>query len=205
MLSFAPRKPVDADTPSSAASPPAETGPVIDVARARMALARRRSGPQPHVGPIRLALARIEDALIAIDAIRAALNEAGEHVAAADAARDPVRWAILAERYDDLRHAVTEASGASEKAPDCLTAHSRARLEVALDPFGRSRHVVRGMDLSAGVAGLDLPPPVEAFNAADERARVTAALAAAHVKLDRATALLLDDAAVLTNAANSGA
>jgi hypothetical protein len=198
MLSFARRKP-DLTLVPSTAEPEPEL--VIDVARARLALARKGRHAGPQAPAIRIALASIEDALIAIDAIRAALDEAGELTIEALAARDEARRALYAERYDDLRHAITEASGATTKAADCLTAHARARLEVILDPAGRSRHVVRGCDLSSGSEGLDLPPPLEAFAADEEIEQARGSIAAAFARLDRAAQIFLDDASALTAAA----
>ncbi len=72
MLNFSRRK-TDAAPPPSAAPEPEL---VIDVARARLALARKGRAAGPQAPAIRLALAAIEDALIAADAIRAALDEA---------------------------------------------------------------------------------------------------------------------------------
>ncbi len=72
---------------------------------------------------------------------------------------------------------------------------------MALDPTGRSRHIVRGADLSTGAQGLDLPPPLEAFAADDEIRAVQAALASALHRLDRATQIFLDDAGAITAAA----
>lgn len=198
MLSFARRKPELTVVPS-VAEPEPEL--VIDVARARLALARKGRSAGPQAPAIRTALGAIEDALIAIDAIRAALDEAGELTGEALAVTDEARRALYAERYDDLRHAITEASGATVKAPDCLTAHARARLEVLLDPAGRSRHVVRGCDLSSGSEGLELPPPLEAFASNEEIESARSAIAAAFARLDRATQIFLDDAGALTAAA----
>lgn len=174
---------------------------VIDVARARLALARKGRHAGPQAPAIRLALGAIEDALISVDAIRAALDEAFEltHEALGDA--EEGRRALYAERYDDLRRAINEACGASAPQPDCLTAHAKARLEVVLDPTGRSRHVVRGADLSAGAQGLDLPPPLGAFAQDDEIAAVRTAIGAALHRLDRAAQIFLDDASALTAAA----
>jgi hypothetical protein len=174
---------------------------VIDVARARLALARKGRNAGPQAPAIRLALGAIEDALISVDAIRAALDEAAELTEEALAIADEGRRALCAERYDDLRRAINEACGASAPEGDCLTAHSKARLEVTLDPSGRSRHVVRGTDLSTGAQGLDLPPPLEAFAADDEIRAVQASIAVALQRLDRATQIFLDDAGALTAAA----
>ena len=80
----------------------------------------------------------------------------------------------------------------------CLTAHAKARLEVTLDPKGRSRHVVRGCDLSTGEQGLDLPPALEAFATDEEIASAEAAIAGAVARLDRAAQIFLDDAGALT-------
>jgi hypothetical protein len=198
MLSFARRKPALTVVP---ATPEPEPELVIDVARARLALARKGRSAGPQAQGIRVALGAIEDALIAIDAIRAALDEAAELAGEALDAGDEARRALYAERYDDLRHAITEASGATTKAPDCLTAHARARLEVILDPVGRSRHVVRGCDLSSGSEGLDLPPPLEAFAADEEIEQARGAIGAAFARLDRAAQIFLDDAGALTAAA----
>lgn len=195
MLTFARRKPELAAVP---AAPEPAPELVIDVARARMALARRGRSAGPQAPAIRMALRSIEDALIAIDSIRAALDEAGELLAEAADTQDEGRRALYAERYDDLRSAINEASGATTKEDDCLTAHIRARIEVSLDPTGRSRHVVRGTDLSSGSQGLDLPPPLEAFAADAELSQVKAAIAGAFQRLDRATQIFLDDAKALT-------
>ena len=130
-----------------------------------------------------------------------ALDEAGELVTEAFAAKDEVRRALYAERYDDLRHAITEASGATVKEAGCLTAHARARLEVILDANGRMRHIVRGCDLSSGNEGLDLPPPLEAFAVDAEIEAARDAIAAAFSRLDRAAQIFLDDAGALTAAA----
>ncbi|MCC6921335.1 MAG: hypothetical protein IT548_19250 [Alphaproteobacteria bacterium] len=198
MLSFARRKVELAVVP-----PVAEPEPdmVIDVARARLALARKGRAAGPAAPAIRAALGSIEDALIAIDAIRAALDEAAELVTEALGAKDEARRALYADRYDDLRHAITEASGATVKEADCLTAHARARLEVALDGNGRMRHIVRGCDLSSGNEGLDLPPPLEAFAGDAEIEAARDAIAAAFARLDRAAQVFLDDAGALTAAA----
>jgi hypothetical protein len=195
MLSFSRRK--------TDIAPVAEPEPelVIDVARARLALARKGRHAGPQAPAIRLALGAIEDALISVDAIRAALDEAAELVAEALTMSDEGRRALCAERYDDLRRAINESCGASAPEGDCLTAHAKARLEVTLDPTGRSRHVVRGVDLSTGAQGLDLPPPLEAFAADDEIRTVQAAIASALHRLDRATQIFLDDAGALTAAA----
>lgn len=201
MLSFVRRKPELVIAP-----PVPEPAPelVIDVARARLALARRGRSAGPQAPGIRLALRSIEDALIAIDAIRAALDEAGELVAEALETRDEGRRALYAERYDDLRRAINESSGATTKEDDCLTAHLRARIEVSLDPAGRSRHVVRGTDLSSGAQGLDLPPPLEAFLDDAEIDAAKTAIAGAFQRLDRATQIFLDDARALTAAGERG-
>lgn len=196
MLSFSRRK-VEIVPP--AAEPQPEL--VIDVARARLALARKGRNAGPQAPAIRLALGAIEDALISVDAIRAALDEAAEITEEALAIADDGRRALCAERYDDLRRAINESCGASAPEGDCLTAHAKARLEVALDPTGRSRHVVRGTDLSTGAQGLDLPPPLDAFAADDEIRAVQASIAAALRRLDRATQIFLDDAGALTAAA----
>lgn len=195
MLSFARRKTEIAP----AVEPPPEM--VIDVARARLALARRR-GRGPQTVAIRNALGAIEDALIAIDAIRAALDEAGELTAEALVSPDENRRALLADRYDDLRRAINEASGATTKEADCLTCYARARIEVVLDIQGRSRHVVRGADLSAGAGGLDLPPPLDAFATDEEIEAAADAIGAAFHRLDRAMQIFLDDAGALTAAAD---
>ncbi len=171
----------------------------ISVARARLALARSRTGSRQLPG-VRVALASIEDALIAIDAIRAALDEMAELVRDASASEDEARRALLADRYDDLRSAINEASGAMSKDTSVLTSHGRARLEVSLDRTGRTKHVVRGADLSAGTHGLDLPPPLEAFGTADELASVASAIEAGYARLERAGSVLLDDAGALTAA-----
>ncbi len=187
---------------STAASAPSGSDDlVIDVARARLALARRGSSAGSHGPAIRLALRAIEDALIAIDAIRAALGEAAELAADAAASDDPARRALYAERYDDLRSAINEASGATTRPEECLTAHARARLEVPLDPSARSRHIVRGVDLSASAQGLDLPPPTERFADDDEIRAASGAIEAAFPRLDRATQVFLDDARALAAAA----
>jgi len=196
MLSFSRRK---LDVVPVAAEPEPEL--VIDVARARLALARKGRHAGPQAPAIRLALGAIEDALISVDAIRAALDEAAELTDEALSASDESRRALCAERYDDLRRAVNEACGASAPESDCLTAHAKARLEVALDPAGRSRHVVRGTDLSTGAQGLDLPPALEAFATDDEIRTVQAAIVTALHRLDRATQIFLDDAGALTAAA----
>lgn len=174
---------------------------VIDVARARLALARKGRHAGPQAPAIRLALGAIEDALIAADAIRAALDEARELTHEALAAADHDRRALFAARYDDLRQAINESCGATAPEGDCLTAHTRARLEVVLDPTGRSRHVVRGADLSTGAQGLDLPPPLKAFAEDEEILAVQTAIAAGLHRLDRATQIFLDDAGALTAAA----
>ncbi len=196
MLSFSRRKP---EIVRPAAEPEPEL--VIDVARARLALARKGRHAGPQAPAIRLALGAIEDALISVDAIRAALDEAAELTEEALETPDEGRRALCAERYDDLRRAINEACGASAPESDCLTAHAKARLEVALDPNGRSRHVVRGADLSTGAQGLDLPPPLEAFVSDDEIRTMQAAIATALHRLDRATQIFLDDAGALTAAA----
>lgn len=198
MLTFARRKPELTVAPSV---PEPEPELVIDVARARLALARRGRGAGPQSQAIRMALRSIEDALIAIDAIRAALDEAAELVGEAEETTEEARRALFAERYDDLRRAINEASGASIKEEGCLTCHVRARIEVTLDAMGRSRHVVRGTDLSSGAQGLDLPPPLEAFAVQDEIDRVKTAIVGAFQRLDRATQIFLDDASALTAAA----
>ena len=198
MLTFARRKTDLIAVPAVIAPEP---DLVIDVARARLALARRGKGAHPAAHAIRLALGAIEDALIAVDAIRAALDEASELAVDALATRDEGRRAILAERYDDLRHAINESCGVTTKEADCLTAHVKARIEVSLDHKGRSRHVVRGCDLSTGAQGLDLPPPLEAFATDEEIQNVIAATAAAFQRLDRAAQIFLDDAGALTAAA----
>lgn len=195
MLSFARRKP-DLKLAPAAAEPEPEL--VIDVARARLALARRGRAAGPQAPGIRMALRSIEDALITIDAIRAALDEAGELIFEALDTQDEGRRALYAERYDDLRSAINEASGATTKEDDCLTAHIRARIEVSLDANGRSRHVVRGTDLSSGNQGLDLPPPLEGFASDEEIERAKAAIFGAFHRLDRATQIFLDDARALT-------
>ena len=197
MLTFARRK---LELVPAVAVPP-EPELVIDVARARMALGRRGRSAGPQAPQIRAALRAIEDALIAIDSIRAALDEANELAMDALSVTDEPRRALCAERYDDLRRAINEASGATTKEEHCLTAHAKARIEVALDPAGRSRHVLRGADLSSGTPGLDLPPPLEDFASNDEIERVVAAVGAAFHKLDRATQIFLDDASALTAAA----
>ncbi len=196
MLSFSRRK-------VEAVPPVAEPEPelVIDVARARLALARKGRNAGPQAPAIRLALGAIEDALISVDAIRAALEEATELTQEALTVADEGRRALFAERYDDLRRSINESCGASASEGDCLTAHAKARLEVALDPSGRSRHVVRGTDLSTGAQGLDLPPPLEAFAANDEVRAVQAAIAAAMHRLDRAPQIFLDDAGEIAAAA----
>ena len=200
MLTFARRK-TDLIAVPAAIAP--EPDLVIDVARARLALARRGKGAHPAAHAIRAALGAIEDALIAVDAIRAALDEAAELAADALASKDEGRRAILAERYDDLRQAINESCGATTREADCLTAHVKARIEVSLDPKGRARHVVRGCDLSTGAQGLDLPPPLEAFATDEEIAGVTAAVALAFQRLDRAAQIFLDDAGALTAAAQA--
>lgn len=199
MLNFARRKTDLAIVP---AVPTPEPDLVIDVARARLALARKGKGAHPAAHAIRAALGAIEDALIAVDAIRSALEEAAELTAGARAAgEDDGRRALYAERYDDLRRAINESCGVTTKEADCLTAHVKARIEVSLDPKGRSRHVVRGCDLSTGAQGLDLPPPLEAFATGEEIDTVAAAIAAAFQRLDRAAQIFLDDAGALTAAA----
>lgn len=199
MLTFARRKPDLAIVPSV---PEPEPELVIDVARARLALARKGRSAGPQAPAIRMALGAIEDALIAVDAIRAALDEAAELATEALTTPDEARRRLYAERYDDLRSAINESSGATTKADGCLTAHGRARIEVALDRTGRSRHVVRGCDLSCGAAGLDLPPPLESFATDAEVESVRAAIADAGLRLDRAMQLFLDDAGALTAAAD---
>ena len=194
MLTFARRKP---ELVPAAAAPP-EPELVIDVARARLALARRGRAAGPAAAGIRLALRAIEDALIAIDAIRAALEDAAELTADARTSADPGRRALLAERFEDLRQAINESCGVTTKEEGCLTAHAKARLEVTLDPKGRSRHVVRGCDLSTGEQGLDLPPALEAFATDEEIASAEAAIAGAFARLDRAAQIFLDDAGALT-------
>lgn len=196
MLNFSRRKAEPAPRPTEP-----EPELVIDVARARLALARKGRNAGPQAPAIRLALGAIEDALISVDAIRAALDEAAELTVEALGIADEGRRALCAERYDDLRKAINESCGATAPEGDCLTAHAKARLEVALDPTGRSRHVVRGTDLSTGAQGLDLPPPLEAFAADDEIRAVQASIANALHRLDRATQIFLDDAGALTAAA----
>lgn len=196
MLSFSRRK---LEVVPVVAEPEPEL--VIDVARARLALARKGRNAGPQAPAIRMALGAIEDALISVDAIRAALDEAAELTGEALEISDEGRRALLADRYDDLRRAINEACGATAPEGDCLTAHAKARLEVTLDQAGRSRHVVRGTDLSTGAQGLDLPPPLEAFAANDEIRAVQAAIANALHRLDRATQIFLDDAGALTAAA----
>lgn len=200
MLSFARRKPELVPPPAA----PPEPDLVIDVARARLALARKSRGAHPAAAVIRAALGAIEDALIAVDAIRAALEEAAELAADARAVADDARRALYADRYDDLRRAINESCGATTREADCLTAHVKARIEVALDPKGRSRHVVRGCDLSTGAQGLDLPPPLEAFATDEEIDAITAAIGVAFQRLDRAAQIFLDDAGALTAAAAVG-
>lgn len=183
--------------------PPEELA--IGVARARLALARRVGrGGASHLQAARDGLAKIEEALVAIDAIRAALDEAADLIDEAVVSPDAARRALLAERYDDLRSAINEASGAMDPERGQLTAHPKARLEVALDWQGRARHVVRGADLSSGATGLDLPPPLEAFEPDEEVEAARAALAQAHGRLDRAASIFLDDAAALAAASGAG-
>jgi hypothetical protein len=173
----------------------------ISVARARLALARRVGRGSLHLQAARDALSRIEEALVAIDAIRAALDEAEDLTREALETAEEARRALLADRYDDLRSAINEASGAMDPESGQLTAHPRARLEVPLDWQGRTHLVVRGADLSSGATGLDLPPPLQAFSADAEIEAAAASIGQAHARLDRAASVFLDDAQALTAAA----
>jgi len=108
MLSFSRRK---LEAVPAVAEPEPEL--VIDVARARLALARKGHRAGPRAPAIRLALGAIEDALISVDSIRAALDEAAELTEEALEISDEGRRALCAERYDDLRRAINESCGAS--------------------------------------------------------------------------------------------
>jgi|GEM_PF-4333756 len=166
------------------------------LARGRKAIARlKQSGAEtaahpPHLSIAIAAIETLEAAVLSLDAISQRLSDALELVHAAETdidgaaadGEDGTR-ALLAERYDELRDDITRIAGTAYAGRTNLLDGLGGELDVPLDPSGRSRAVILGVNaVIAGPdnpGGLDLPPPALAFATSEERVLIAQAVSAA--------------------------
>lgn len=140
------------------------------------------------------ALAAIESALIATDAILDALADA--RACAGEAAREESLGlrALLAERYDEIRARI-DAVVLKPDAAGLVTPRGTGLL-VSGGHLGRTVLALPRNDLSA--AGLGLVPPAEGFEDQHEIAAITAAIERASRTVAAAANRWIDSAAFLS-------
>ena len=149
----------------------------------------------PAEDPIRDALATIESALYAIDAVREILEQACDVVVSAKDVPEPGGRALLAESYDELRLSINRTVKQSDSRAGALIGKEARHMDVNLG--GKTHYAVSAMRLDVGERGLNLSPPRQAFSSDDEISETLAELDNALHRADRAAAGYCRDAQYL--------
>ncbi|MEM8988240.1 MAG: hypothetical protein AAGC95_16110 [Pseudomonadota bacterium] len=145
---------------------------------------------------VRFALHAIEAALFAIDDIRELLEEACEVTLSARESSDEAARALFAERYDEVRLAIDPIANEAEYEGASLLSKKARALDIELGP--KAHFSVSAYRLDIGEKGLDLPPPRDAFETAEEIEMALEKLDRALQRVDRAAESYCRDAQYLS-------
>lgn len=179
-----------------------ETGPLPElnvsagVNRALRSAAESPAAPEAiDENHVREALAVIEATLFSIDKIRDIIEQACEVALSAQAVEDAGGRALLAESYDELRLSINATLDSLDERSDTLIGKSQRHQDVKLG--GKARYSISPARLDVSEAGLNLPPPRDAFATFEEISTVLEQLDTALKKADRAAAGYCRDAQFL--------
>jgi len=179
---------------------PDEALPEVDVVAGLRRILRTMpkqtsSGPAEDLDPVRGALAAIEAALYAVDAVREIIEQAYEVALSAQDVEDAGGRALLAESYDELRLSIDKSIEELDERAALLLGGGQRNLDVRLG--GKAHYSVSPVRLDSSAKGLNLRPPREAFSTFEEINEVLAELDGALKKADRTAAAYCRDAQFL--------
>ncbi|MCI5047415.1 MAG: hypothetical protein MRY59_07920 [Aquisalinus sp.] len=144
---------------------------------------------------LRLTLSAIESSFFVIDRIREILTEAALLVLRAKDVEDMAGRAMLAEQYDELRQAITDALETADEEARLLIGAEATSLTATLN--FHSSYTVDPVCLTISEEGLHLPPPRDAFAQTREIAETLGYLEKALEKIDRTANYYMKDAKFL--------
>ncbi|WP_306250247.1 hypothetical protein [Parvularcula sp. IMCC14364] len=144
---------------------------------------------------LRLTLSAIEASFFVIDRIREILTEAAQLVLRAKDVDDLAARAMLAEQYDELRQSVCDVLHNADEDAQHLIGPEAMPLTATLN--FHSIYTVDPVCLNIEEAGLNLPPPREAFAQTGEIAQTLGHLEKALEKIDRTANYYMKDAKFL--------
>ncbi len=173
--------------------------PAMDIAggvsRALRARTTAEAPRKDEDDTIRAALATIESALFAVDALRDILEQALDVVHTAGDVDEPGGRALLAESYDDIRLSITKTIESLDPRAAALIGKTPHNLDVKLG--GKAHYSVSAYRLDLSAKGFNLDPPRDAFASREEIERVVSEIDAALKKADRAASAFCRDAQFL--------
>ncbi len=144
---------------------------------------------------IRETLESIESALYTMDKTREVLQQCFEIAMQARKSEDPAARALLADSYDDLRESLDQIAAETDARGQILVGRNAKNIELELT--GRARYSISAFPVSNNQGGLNLSPPINAFDTDEEIIAMIGELREAHKRVARFTTDYCRDAKFL--------